>query len=303
MAYKKLWIAVLCGALLLVGAVYYGVYHVAPYAIIMPYRPPADDMRSTILPTHGGMAYTAFTVTTRDSLQLDCWFVPASGDSLRGTVLLLHGIGDTKGSMLGSAASLVHNGYNVVLYDSRAHGHSTGTYCTYGFYEKRDVSLVLDSVVQRFGNCAPFGIAGSSFGGAVALQALAADKRLRCGIVESTFTVLGDIVYAYQRQMLGIPFRWVAEQALAQACVLARFNADSVCPERSAARIEQPVFVIHGDADKRIDIAHGRRIFQALASPHKQWLAVHGAGHLNVAQQGGEAYQQAKLSFLHRWLR
>lgn len=303
MAYKKTIFTLLGVFLLLAGAVYYGVEHVAPYAIIMPYRPPPDDVRFTITPTHGGMAYSSFTVATHDSLQLDCWFVPATGDSLRGTVLLLHGIGDTKASMLGGAASLVQAGYNVVLYDSRAHGRSTGRYCTYGFYEKRDVSRVLDEVVRLYGGCEPFGIMGSSFGGAVAVQALAADKRLRCGIVESTFTVLGDIVYAYQQQMLGIPFRWVADEALAKACTLAQFSADSVCPECSAARVEQPVLVVHGTADERINITHGRRIFQALASPHKQWLAVSGAGHLDVAQRGGEMYQQAKLSFLNQWLR
>lgn len=301
--YKKLVIALLCAVLLVAGAVYYGVYHVAPYAIIMPHRPDTSDVRSTIIPTQCGMAYSAFTVTTRDSIRLSCWFLPTSGDSLRGTLLLLHGIGDTKGSMLGGAAFFAQAGYNVVLYDSRAHGHSTGKYCTYGFYEKRDVSLVLDEVVRRYGSCEPFGIAGSSFGGAVALQAMAIDKRLRCGIVESTFTVLGDIVYAYQQQMLGIPFRWAADEALAEACVIAHFDAAQVCPECAATQIEQPVFVIHGDADERISIANGRRIFQALVSPHKQWLAVHGAGHLDVPQHGGEPYQQAKLSFLNTWLR
>ena len=37
-------------------------------------------------------------------------------------------------------------GFDVVAYDSRAHGESEGDVCTYGFYEKEDLRRVLDRV-------------------------------------------------------------------------------------------------------------------------------------------------------------
>src|SRR5690606_9172354 len=49
--------------------------------------------------------------------------------------------------------------------DRRAHGQSTGGMCTYGFLERRDLGLLLQTV--RPG---PIVLIGTSLGGAVALQ-------------------------------------------------------------------------------------------------------------------------------------
>lgn len=299
---KVLPITALFVLLLTVAGSYYGIYHVAPYAIIRPYRPPANDSVYTIVPGQLGLHCERFTVAAADSIQLEAWFLPARSRPVYGTILMLHGIGGVKEHLLGGAAELTQQGFNVLLYDSRAHGHSTGRYCTYGYYEKYDVSKVLDVAIRRFGNIGPFAISGNSFGGAVALQAMAIEPRFVCGVVESTFAVLDEIVFDYQRQMLHIPFHFVAREALARACEIARFDARAVQPAQSAARVTCPVLMIHGDADERIDIRNGRRIFAALASPQKQWLAIHNAGHENLAHIGGQHYDTTRLNFFRYWL-
>lgn len=303
-AMKRLYrILLVAAAVLLVCAVgWYGIYHVAPYAIIMPSRPEPNAQVYALTPEALGLSYSHFSVDAGDSVAIDAWFLPAEGHS-KGTVLVLHGIGAIKEHMIGAAAEFVHAGYNAVLFDLRAHGHSTGKYCTYGFYEKRDVSHIIDEVLSRFGAVGPFGVLGGSLGGAVALQAMESDSRIVCGVVESTFASLDDIVYEYQQQMLSIPFRFVAHEALAQACVLAKFSADSVRPEVSAAHIRQPVLLAHGEADERINISHGRRIFRALASPHKVWVSVPAATHNTLVEHGGDEYRQKRLKFFDQWMR
>ena len=57
-------------------------------------------------------------------------------------------------------------GFDVVAYDSRAHGNSTGDACTYGYFEKDDLRLVLDQL-----NASNVVLLGTSLGAAVALQA------------------------------------------------------------------------------------------------------------------------------------
>ncbi len=61
-----------------------------------------------------------------------------------GTVIYLHGITDNRASGIWVAERLVPSGFDVLAYDSRAHGDSTGDVCTYGFHEKRDLSRVID---------------------------------------------------------------------------------------------------------------------------------------------------------------
>src|SRR4029079_12296849 len=63
------------------------------------------------------------------------WRFRASGPR-RGTVIYLHGSADNRTSGLFVAQRFTPRGYDVVVYDSRAHGESGGEACTYGYYEK-----------------------------------------------------------------------------------------------------------------------------------------------------------------------
>ena len=64
----------------------------------------------------------------------------------QGAVVYLHGIADNRGSAAGIVERFVARGFDVIAYDSRAHGASEGRHCTYGYYEKHDLRRVLDQV-------------------------------------------------------------------------------------------------------------------------------------------------------------
>src|SRR5437867_3160186 len=73
------------------------------------------------------------------------WECNASG-ARRGTLVYLHGTADNRASGTGVIERFGKRGFDVVAYDSRAHGESDGEACTYGFFEKRDLARVLDTV-------------------------------------------------------------------------------------------------------------------------------------------------------------
>lgn len=54
-------------------------------------------------------------------------------------MLLLHGSGSTRSSVLGHAAVLARHGYGVLLLDARGHGASTGRAMQWGWYGEDDV--------------------------------------------------------------------------------------------------------------------------------------------------------------------
>src|SRR5215213_9934913 len=88
----------------------------------------------------------------------------------RGLVVYLHGVGDNRGSSAWLARHLTERGFDVLAYDSRAHGESGGEACSYGFHEKRDLGRVIDRL-----DAAPVILLGHSMGAAVALQAAGED--------------------------------------------------------------------------------------------------------------------------------
>jgi uncharacterized protein len=191
----------------------------------------------------------------------------------RGLIVYLHGSSDNRRSGLGIAARLGPRGYDVLAYDSRAHGESDGTACTYGFYEKGDLVAALDAVGAKSAI-----LFGASLGAAVALQAAPLDERIRGVIAQSSFSDLETV--ARERAP------WLAtDREIRQAFAIAeregRFRVADVSPVAAAAKIRVPVLLIHGAADSETPPDHSRRIFAALAGP-KQLLLVPGAGHNDV---------------------
>ena len=82
----------------------------------------------------------------------------------RGTIIYLHGIADNRGSATGVIQRFVARGFDVIAYDSRAHGDSDGDACTYGFFGEAG-----SPSRDRHVSAGP--VAGStSLGAAVALQ-------------------------------------------------------------------------------------------------------------------------------------
>jgi uncharacterized protein len=204
-----------------------------------------------------------------DGVKLRAWWFRAVGQK-RGTVLYLHGVADNRGSSVGVADHLVHRGLDVLAYDSRAHGESTGDACTYGFHEKRDLARVLDRVEAK-----PIVVIGSSLGAAVALQAAAIDDRIAGVVAVATFSDLRTV--AAERAPFFASWRNI-EDAFRIAEREASFKVDDVNPQLAAASVRVPVFVIHGANDRETPPDHSRRVHAALRASAKLAI-VPGAGH------------------------
>jgi pimeloyl-ACP methyl ester carboxylesterase len=218
-------------------------------------------------------------------VDLEGWWFHAA-PVVRGTIVYLHGVADNRGSSVGIAERFVPKGFDVVAYDSRAHGESTGDACTYGYYEKTDLARVLDRLEHP-----PFVVMGTSMGGAVALQAAAVDKRIAGVIAIAPFSDLRTV--ARERA----PFfasRSNLEAAFQQAEASAHFRVDEVSPVAAAPRITVPVLLIHGDHDEETPREHSVRILGALAGP-KKLVTVPGGGHR-------EGLQPATWQEVDRWI-
>jgi uncharacterized protein len=278
--------------LLLVAFIVFAEYAM-PYMPIVPVR-----NTSTVVPSDYGLQYETLDVEADSNLILRGYFIHALTEP-KATVILLHGISSNKENWLGYARILADNGFNSVVYDQRAHGKSGGTFCTFGFYEKLDVSKIVDSLHRRE-VFLPVGIQGASLGGAVALQALGHDKRLSFGIVESTFNTLENVIEEYGYDYFKFRSRWLARHVLSKSALIAQFRPFEVKPVDACRTIEQPILMVHGDVDEKIPIDFNKENFAALKSADKEFFIVQGAGHDNVGVIGGENYREKIFSFLNR---
>lgn len=204
------------------------------------------------------------------------WFKTAA--PRRGTLVHLHGIGGNRGSSAWIAEHWVPRGFDVISFDGRAHGESGGDACTYGYYEKADVSRVLDRVAGR----EPVVLLGHSLGAAIALQTASEDRRVSAVIAAATFSDLRSVAserapFFASQGNIDNAFR-IAEQQ-------AHFHVDEVSAVAAAARIKVPVLIIHGQADKETPASHSQRVYAALRGP-KELMLIPKAGHNDCLNSG-----------------
>jgi uncharacterized protein len=204
-----------------------------------------------------------------DGVKLSGWLFHRP-TSRRGTVIYLHGSADNRVSGLSVAERFAPRGFDVLLYDSRAHGESEGDACTYGYYEKRDLSRAIDTLPVQ-----PVLVIGVSLGGAVALQAAALDPRIAGVIAVATFSDLRTVA---TERAPSIASKADLGRAFDLAESTAHFRVDDVSPLVAARSIRVPVLLIHGQDDHETVPAHSQRVFDALGG-RKQLFFVPGAGH------------------------
>jgi uncharacterized protein len=204
----------------------------------------------------------------------------------RGAVVYLHGVADNRASGAAIIERFVARGFEVIVYDSRAHGESDGNVCTYGYFEKQDLRLVLDRLEPG-----PIVLIGSSLGAAVALQAAAEDARITAIVAAETFSDLRTV--ATERA----PFFFtegVIDRAFELAQQRGHFDVRTVSPVDAARNVTAAVLLIHGDADVDTPPDHSRRVFSALAGP-KKLMIVAGAAH-------NESLRDAIWPAIEEWL-
>jgi pimeloyl-ACP methyl ester carboxylesterase len=204
----------------------------------------------------------------------------------RGGIVYLHGVADNRGSSRYLVDRFGPLGFDVVAYDSRSNGESTGDACTYGYYEKQDLRRVIDTLPPG-----PIVLVGGSLGAAVALQEAANDPRVTTVVAAETFSDLRTI--AAERA----PFFFtpgIIRRGLALAERAAAFKVDDVSPVKAASTLAIPVLLIHGDADRATRPEHSKRVAAALKGP-KRLILVPGADH-------NESLRPEVWTEIERWI-
>lgn len=200
-----------------------------------------------------------------------------------GRVLLLHGWAAQGLFMTGFAAKLVARGYEVLAMDLPAHGGSSGRRLTF--------PLALEAIAvlarQQEGDFA--GVIGHSFGGAVALAAVAGGVPLfpRLGARRIVTVAAPAAMQPYGRQfsrMIGLGPRALAAFE-GEVMAIAGAPMESFSGLHYLPRIGAPVLVIHAPDDKEIPFIEAERL--AASGPHVSLHAAPGLGHRRILLDEG----------------
>lgn len=195
---------------------------------------------------------------------MECWklTVPRA----KGTVILFHGYGGTKATMLDKAEVFRNLGYNTLLPDFTGNGGSKGYETTIGFYEAKQVKTCYE-YLQDIGeqNIILF---GTSMGAAAILKALNDYEHLRptAALMECPFGSMYETVCA-RFQMMNIPAVPMAGLLVFWGGTLNGFNAFAHNPAEYATEVKTPTLLMYGAKDEKVSLKETQEIFTHLNGP------------------------------------
>ncbi len=199
-------------------------------------------------PRSAGLEYSDLSIETDDGERLGGWWISARTQPL-GHVLLCHGNAGNIGDRVLHADLLSAAGFDVLLFDYRGYGQSTGTPSEEGTY--RDARAALACMLGQPGvNPAHVLYLGESLGGAVALE-LALEHPPTGLVLLSSFTG----VRALSR--IHYPF-------IPAALVPDAYPSLSRIP-----RLLAPLLVLHGDRDEIVPLSHASALVEAAPEPKR----------------------------------
>ncbi len=216
-------------------------------------------------------------IAAQDGTEIDTWIINARGGQCRGTVVITHGIHDSKAGYLSLGERLADRRFDVVLMDLRAHGHSGGEYVTFGAIEKHDEKAVADALLGDGTVHGPIYAFGVSMGAAVAIQYAAIDPNCIAVMAVAPYADGPSVTRRFVPLMSDEKFQAVWKRA----GEIAGFDPQETSTVDAAKNLHKPLLVVHGQIDNVVPYSHGQAIVEA-AGDDATLITVEWAGHSTI---------------------
>jgi alpha-beta hydrolase superfamily lysophospholipase len=216
------------------------------------------------------------TIKIQSNKFIECWSIKA--DSAKGTVILFHGYGGQKSSMLDKSDEFIKQGYNTLLVDFMGSGGSEGSQTTIGYKEAEEVKACYDYLVTK-GERSIY-LFGTSLGAVAILKSIKDyDIKPNGIIIECPFGSMYKTVCARFHSMK-VPNFPMAGLLVFWGGVQNGFWAFGHNPTQYAKSIKCPTLLLYGEKDEKVSRQEIDEIYSNLNC--KKTLRIYPlAGHEN----------------------
>ncbi len=220
------------------------------------------------------------------------WWI--AGQPHKGAIILMHGVRDSRLSLLDRARFLSAAGYAVLLFDFQAHGESIGEQITFGYLESRDAQAAVKFVRETL-PWEKIGVIGISLGGAATLLA---EPKLEVNaiVLELVYPTIKQAMQNRLHHYLSFVGDAVTPLFIMQLQPRTGIAPDDLRPITKIANISAPKLLIAGAEDKHTLLAESQQMFQTAKEPKELWV-VDGAQHQDIHHFAKQEYERRVLSF------
>jgi len=240
----------------------------------------APRLANAQTPADFGLDYSHFNITSEQHKKLACWWIPAT-EASRLTIVILHGWGANKSTLLPFAKHAHAMNANVLLFDAHNHGDSDsrGTSTMPKFAQ--DLNVVLAWLkTDNPDQAKQMVVMGHSVGAAAVLMAGAINPIADAYIAISSFAHPALMMQRQLGRLAKIPGLLYLISAYVQWVIGHRF--DDIAPITSLRNIKKPVLCVHGTADRLIPLSDHHLLCQSTESALVACHQVVGADHDSI---------------------
>jgi fermentation-respiration switch protein FrsA (DUF1100 family) len=258
-------------------------------------RRPPDEAD---LPVNHGLTAEAIEFRSGGGVSLSGWYIAAE-NSVQ-TIVVCSGANGSLDADVHVAPWLHEAGFNVLLFNWRAHGKSEGEVVTLGFNERYD--LIAAVQFARSKGAERVGALGFSMGGTVAIATAAVYEDINVVVADSPFVyvlsaVAGGLIERGVPE--GLSFL-LARLFVITACLRTRLNLFDIDLVRWIHRVApRPLLLIFGERDVIVPKSEVDLIFARAGDPKEVWR-VPEAAHRNIHVRRPDEYRQRILEFFEK---
>ena len=266
---------------------------------VIPRGKPTDDAEHATFPTPDG-----FTLR-------GC-YLKASAPR-KGVILFGLEFGSNRWSCQPYCAALLAAGYDVFAYEPRNQGDSDKdpNYEPLQWVTDRDLADMKAAIKYLLARAdahpTGIGVFGISKGGSTALVAAASDRRVRCVATDGAYATYTTMV-PYMRKFIKIysTRTWIQNRIPAWLYgAVGGVGVNRVARtrgvaypsvEKAAAKLRQPLLMIHGEGDTYIKIEMAKALFDRVRGPKELW-PVPKAKHNQALHAAADEYHRRLVAF------
>jgi fermentation-respiration switch protein FrsA (DUF1100 family) len=263
------------------------------YMVTHPFRIPILQT-----PSNYGMSYENVEFESTDGVKLKGWFIPGIHENETSPLVIVsHGHGANKGDVLMAADVLHRNGYDVFLFDYRAHGESGGSFATLGWLETNDLKGAIEYVKERK-NPESIGVIGFSMGGATAITVAGQTSDIRAVVSDSAFAYRTEVIVHAVKNIIPPPLSYLTP-FLAQ---MQGLSLDENLPIDYAGEISPAaLLIIQGDEDILVETEDAISLYENAKEPKELWI-VPDTPHVGAHWTHRQEYEERVLTFFEEYL-
>ena len=218
-------------------------------------------------------------------------------DGKRRVVILVHGRTANRYTMLSHGEAYYRLGFDLVVFDQRAHGESGGDRCSMGYHEAQDLVYLAGEVRKMFPEDSVIGLHGESMGAATVMLAAPSLPWLSFVAEDCGYATLRqeiDDSLKFKAKLPAIPFGWLAAVI---SDIREDFKLDDVKPIEAVKKTQCPMMFIHGGLDQFVPTGNVYALHDAKADK-KMMHVFPDVPHAKSALMHNDEYRETLRAFL-----